>query len=179
MARKKNLLRSDPVADITAQINADFNTVINKTHKSLSTKTHSPVWTGFFASSWKVQTTGIRAKDDIRKFKPWSNINKASKKVIAGKWISERPGNPTIRIRYPNRRRFTIKNTVFIGNRAKHAAYALEGGKIQNFIQGRMAKIIRDNMKEKKTKGRIFLQSRQSPGFGRSGAQAGSTELNL
>ena len=179
MARKKNLLRSDPVADITAQINADFNTVINKTHKSLSTKTHSPVWTGFFASSWKVQTTGIRAKDDIRKFKPWSNINKASKKVIAGKWVSERPSNPTIRIRYPNRRRFTIKNTVFIGNRAKHAAYALEGGKIQNFIQGRMAKIIRDNMKEKKTKGRIFLQSRQSPGFGRSGVQAGSTELNL
>ena len=30
----------------------------------------------FFASSWKVQTTGVRAKDDIRKFKPWSNIKK-------------------------------------------------------------------------------------------------------
>ena len=80
------------MADITAQINADFNTVINKTHKSLSTKTHSPVWTGFFASSWKVQTTGIRAKDDIRKFKPWSNINKASKsthclkKSVGGMW---------------------------------------------------------------------------------------------
>ncbi len=179
MAKRKNLLKSDPVADLQAQINADFNSLIRKTHKSLSTKTHSPVWTGFFASSWKVQTTGVRAKDDIRKFKPWSNINKASKKVIAGKWRSERPGNPTIRIRYPNRRTFNIDRPVFIGNRAKHAAYALEGGKIQNFIQGRMAKIIRDNMKEKKTKGRIFLQSRQSPGFGRSGAQAGSTELNL
>ena len=179
MARKKELLKSDPIADLEAQINADFNSVVRKTHKSLSTKTHSPVYTGFFASSWKVQTTGVRAKDDIRKFKPWSNINKASKKVIAGKWVSERPGNPTIRMRYPNRRTFNIDRPVFIGNRAKHAAYALEGGKIQNFIQGRMAKIIRDNMKEKKTKGRIFLQSRQSPGFGRSGAQAGSTELNL
>ena len=62
MARKKDFLKSDPMADITAQINADFNTVINKTHKSLSTKSHSPVWTGFFASSWKVQTTGVRAK---------------------------------------------------------------------------------------------------------------------
>ena len=179
MARKKDFLKSDPMADITAQINADFNTVINKTHKSLSTKSHSPVWTGFFASSWKVQTTGVRAKDDIRKFKPWSNINKASKKVVAGKWVSERPSNPTIRIRYPNRRTFNINRPVFIGNRAKHAAYALEGGKIQNFIQGRMGKIIKDTMKEKRTKGRIFLQSRQSPGFGKSGPSAGYTELNL
>ena len=179
MARKKQLLKSDPIADLEAQINADFNSVVKKAHKSLSTKTHSPVYTGFFASSWKVQTTGVRPKDDIRNFRPWSNIKKNSTKSINGKWVSTRPSNPTIRIRYPNRRRFTIKNTVFIGNRAKHAAYALEGGKIQNFIQGRMAKIIRDNMKEKKTKGRIFLQSRQSPGFGRSGVQAGSTELNL
>ena len=37
-------------------------------------------------------------------------------------------------------------------------------------------------MKEKKTKGRIFLQSRQTPGklaFGKLGAQAGYSELNL
>tara|TARA_A100001388_G_scaffold264681_1_gene236154 strand:+ start:878 stop:1417 length:540 start_codon:yes stop_codon:yes gene_type:complete len=179
MARKKNLLKSDPIADMTAQINNDFNTLINKTHKSLSTKTHSPVWTGFFASSWKVQTTGVKAKDDITKFKPWSNIKKSSTKSINGKWVSTRPSNPTVRIRYPNRRIFNINKPVFIGNRAKYAAYALEGGKIQNFIQGRMAKIIKDTMKEKRTKGRIFLQSRQSPGFGRSGPQASSTEINL
>ena len=75
-----------------------------------------------------------------------------------GKWVSKRPSNPTVRIRYPVNRTFTIKRPVFIGNRAKHAAYALERGKIQNFIQGRMAKLIRDTMKEKRTKGRIFLQ---------------------
>ena len=74
MARKKNFLKSDPITDLELQINADFNSLIKKTHKSLSTKTHSPVWTGFFASSWKVQTTGVKAKDDIRKFQPWSNI---------------------------------------------------------------------------------------------------------
>ena len=179
MARKKDFLKSDPIADIEAQINADFNTLIRKTHKSLSTKTHSPVWTGFFASSWKVQTTGVKAKDDIRKFKPWSNINKNSKRVVNGRWISKRPSNPTVRIRYPVNRTFNIKRPVFIGKRAKHAAYALEGGKIQNFIQGRMAKLIADTMKEKKTKGRIFLQSRQTPGFGQSGKQAGYSELNL
>ena len=179
MARKKNFLKSDPMADMEAQINADFNSLIRKTHKSLSTKTHSPVWTGFFASSWKAQTMGVKAKDDIRKFKPWSTINKESKKVVNGKWVSKRPSNPTVRIRYPVNKTFNIKRPVWIGNRAKHAAYALEGGKIQNFIQGRMAKIINDTMREKKTKGRIFLQSRQTPGFGRSGKQAGYTELNL
>jgi hypothetical protein len=179
MARKKHLLKSDPVADLQAQLNADFNSLIRKTHKSLSTKTHSPVWTGFFASSWKVQTTGVRAKDDIRKFKPWTDIKKASTKSINGKWVSTKPSNPTIRIRYPVKRTFNIKRPVFIGNRAKYAAYALEGGKIQNFIQGRLAKIIKDTMKEKPTKGRIFLQSRQSPGFGRLGPSAGYTELNL
>lgn len=179
MARKKELLKSNPMADMQAQINADFNTVINKTHKSLSSKTHSPVWTGFFASSWKVQTTGVKAKDDLRNFKPWINIKKANTKSVNGKWISTRPANPTIKIRYPNKRTFNINRPVFIGNRAKHAAYALEGGTIQKFIQGRMAKIIKDNMKEKKTKGKIFLQARQSPGFGQSGKMAGSNELNL
>ena len=180
MARKKDFLKSDPIADITAQINADFNTVVNKTHKSLSTKTHSPVWSALFASSWKVQTTGVKAKDDIRKFRPWSNIKKSSTKSINGKWVSTRPSNPTIRIRYPNKRTFNIDRPVFIGNRAKHAAYALEGGKIQRFIQGRLAKIIKDTMKEKPTKGRIFLQSRQSPSItGRTNPSAGYTEINL
>ena len=166
--------------DMQAQINADFNSVIRKTHKSLSTKSHSPVWTGFFASSWKVQTTGVKAKDDIRKFKPWSDIKKSSTKSINGKWVSTRPTNPTVKTRYPNKRTFNIKRPVFIGNRAKYAAYALESGKIQKFIQGRMAKIVRDTMKEKRTKGRIFLQSRQSPSLtGRTSPSAGSTEINL
>ena len=179
MARQKDFRRSDPIADMTAQINADFNSVVRKTHKSLSTKSHSPVYTGFFASSWKVQTTGVKAKDDIRKFRPWSNIKKDSTKSINGKWVSTRPSNPTIRIRYPVNRTFNIKRPVFIGNRATHAAFALEGGKIQNFIQGRLGKIIKDTMKEKRTKGRIFLQARQSPGFGSIGKSVASTELNL
>lgn len=179
MARQKDFKKSNPIADVTAQINADFNSVIRKTHKGLSTKTHSPVYTGFFASSWKVQTTGVKAKDDIRKFRPWSNIKKNSTKSINGRWVSTRPSNPTVRIRYPVNRTFNIKRPVFIGNRATHAAFALEGGKVQNFIQGRMARIIKDTMKEKRTKGKIFLQSRQTPGFGQSGKQAGYSELNL
>ena len=180
MARRKDLLKSNLEADLKAQINADFNSVIRKTHKSLTTKTHSPVWTGFFASSWKVQTTGVKAKDDIRKFQPWSNIKRASTKSINGKWVSTRPSNPTIKMRYPTKRTFNIDRPVFIGNRAEYAAYALKGGDIQKFIQGRMAKIINDTMSEKKTKGRIFLQSRQSPSLtGRTNPSARYTEINL
>ena len=179
MARKKDLLTSDPIADMEAQINADFNTVIRKTHKSLSTKTHSPVWTGFFASSWKVQTTGVRPRDDARDFNPWKAMRKQESIDFFNRRPARRPSNPTIKIRYPVSKTFNINRPVFIGNRAKHAAYALESGKVQNFIQGRLGKIIKDTMKEKKTKGRIFLQSRQSPGFGSIGKSASYTELNL
>ena len=82
-----------------------------------------------------------------------------------------------IRIRYPVEKTFNIKRPVFIGNRAKYAAYALEGGKIQNFIQGTMKKIINDNMKEKK--GKLFLAKDMAGGFGTSkdGVQYG--EFNL
>ena len=146
MARKKQLLKSNPMDDMQAQINADFNSLIRKTHKSLSTKQHSPVWTGFFASSWKVQTTGVKARDDARKFAPWKSLRKQESIDFFNRIPSKRPQNPTIRIRYPVNRTFNINKPVFIGNRAKHAAYALEGGKIQKFVQGRMAKLIKDTM---------------------------------
>ena len=152
----KDFLKSDPVADLEAQLNRDFNTVIRKAHKSLGTKTHSPVYTGFFASSWKVANTPPKAKDDILKFKPWSEIKRQSK--------GKRPSNPKVQPRFKVTRKFDIKKTVFIGNTVKYASYALEGGKIQNFIQGRMGQIIKENMKEKR--GKLFLLGKETGGFG-------------
>ena len=143
----KDFLKSDVVGDLEAQLNRDFNTVIKKAHKSLGTETHSPVYTGFFASSWKVANTPPKAKDDILKFKPWSEIKRQSK--------GKRPLNPKVQPRFKVNRTFDIKKTVFIGNTVKYASYALEGGKIQNFVQGRMGQIIKENMKEKK--GKLFL----------------------
>ena len=152
----KDFLKSDIVGDLEAQLNRDFNTVIRKAHKSLGTKTHSPVYTGFFASSWKVANTPPKAKDDILKFKPWSEIKRQSK--------GKRPSNPKVQPRFKVDRTFNIKKTVFIGNTVKYASYALEGGKIQNFIQGRMGQIIKENMKEKK--GKLFLLGKETGGFG-------------
>ena len=65
MARKP-LGKSNPVRDAEAKINADFNQLIKKIHKQFSTKKRSPVYTGFFASSWKVQTMGVKAVDKVR-----------------------------------------------------------------------------------------------------------------
>ena len=144
----KDFLKSDPIGDTKALIESDFNTVIREIHSSLSTKTHSPVYTGFFASSWKVANTPPQATQEVKNYKPWSGFAEIGKK---------KPYNPPNKVeaRFPVKRVFSIKKSVYIGNKAKYAIYALEGGKIQNFVQGRLAKIIRDNMKEKK--GKLFL----------------------
>ena len=172
----KDFLKSDPIGDIEAQLNRDFNTVIKKAHKSLGTKTYSPVYTGFFASSWKVSNTPPKAKDDIKDFKPWANIKLASDEG-GDKWkpAGFRPPNPKIQPRFKIKRTFNIKKSVFIGNTVKYASYALEGGKIQNFIQGRMGKIIKDNMKEKK--GKLFLLGKETSGFGSSLPGIGYTDV--
>ena len=159
----KDFLKSDIVGDLEAQLNRDFNTVIRKAHRSLGTKKHSPVRTGFFASSWKVANTPPKAKDDILKFNPWAEMKRKESLAFFKKDRSFKH-SPKIQPRFKVTRTFNIKKTVFIGNTVKYAAYALEGGKIQNFVQGRMGQIIKENMKEKK--GKLFLLGKETGGFG-------------
>jgi len=170
MARKKDFLKSDPMGDMESLINKDFNTVIRKVHSSLSTKTYSPVYTGFFASSWKAANTPIKATQEVKNFKPWAEFAKIGK---------QKPYKPPNKVekRFPIKRVFDIKKSVYIGNKAKYANYALEGGKIQYFVQGRLAKIIRDNMKEKK--GKLFLlgAKEQIPGFGSVKSSIGYSDV--
>ena len=179
MAKRKPLQKSDPVGTLESQLNQDFNKVIKEVHKSLSTKKHSPVYTGFFASSWKAQTMAVNAVEKSEDHQPWKGIKReASEFFFKNKYAMPASQVPhKIQIRFPIKKTFNIKRPVFIGNRARYAAYALEGGKLQNFIQGRMGKIIRDNMKEKK--GRLFLAKDMASGFGTSkdGVQYG--EFNL
>ena len=52
MAKRRPLQKSDPVGTLEGQLNQDFNDLIRDIHKNLSTKKHSPVYTGFFASCW-------------------------------------------------------------------------------------------------------------------------------
>ena len=152
----KDFLKEDPIKDLNAQLNADFNKLVRKVHRSLSTKKRSPVYTGFFASSWKAQTMGVKAKDDVYKFQPWGNLAREGK--------NKKP-TPKIQPRFKVDKTFNYKRPVFIGNRAKYAAYALEGGKVQYFIQGELGKLIKETMKE----GRLFIASRQTRGLSDEG----------
>ena len=183
MAKRKPLQKSDPVGIVEDQLNKDFNRLIREVHRSLSTKKHSPVYTGFFASSWKVQTMAVKAVDEVEKFNPWKTIKRQKSEEFFAGWRDKRkvaatkPANPKIKPRFPVEKTFNIKRPVFIGNRAKYAAYALEGGKIQNFIQGRLGQLIKKNMQEKK--GKLFLASRKLEGFGSSKEGVGYSEINL
>ena len=152
----KDFLKEDPIKDLNVQLNADFNKLVRKVHRSLSTKKRSPVYTGFFASSWKAQTMGVKAKDDVYKFQPWANLAREGKK--------KKP-TPKIQPRFKVDKTFNYKRPVFIGNRAKYAAYALEGGKVQYFIQGELGKLIKETMKE----GKLFIASRQTRGLSDEG----------
>ena len=163
MAKRKPLQKSDPVGTLESQLNQDFNKLIVDIHGKLSTKKHSPVWTGFFASSWKVQTMAVTATEKAEEHQPWAGIKKErsldffEKRKRGDRSKQKRPENPKIQIRYPITKTFNIKRPVFIGNKAIYAAYALEGGKIQVFVQGTLGKLINKHMKEKK--GKLFLAS--------------------
>ncbi len=174
MARKP-LGKSNPVGDAEAKINADFNQLIKKIHKQLSTKKRSPVYTGFFASSWKVQTMGVKAVDKVEDFQPWSSIKKAKKDSWNKDSVKTKNTTYKIQPRFPVTKTFNFKRPVFIGNRAKYAAYALEGGKVQFFIQGELGRLIRETMKDKK--GKLFVASRKMQDFGSSKGGVGYTEF--
>lgn len=148
--------------DLDRQISKDFNALIKKIHKTLSTKKHSPVYTGFFASSWIAQGSPVKAKDKIEKFQPWSGI----KREATGNFLKSSSADPkykstgyynvkpVIDPRFPVKRVFNYQRPVYIGNKAEYAVYALEGGKLQLFIQGSLGQMIRETMT---SKGKIFL----------------------
>ena len=166
MARKP-LGKSNPVNDVEAKLNADFNQLIKKIHKQLSTKKRSPVYTGFFASSWKAQTMGVKAKDKVEDFQPWASIKKAKKDSWNKDSVKTKNTTYKIQPRFPVDKTFNFKRPVYIGNRAKYAAYALEGGKVQFFIQGELGRLIQETMKDKK--GKLFVASRQTRGLSSEG----------
>ena len=140
--------------DLDKNISRDFNDLIKKVHRTLSTKKHSPVYTGFFASSWVAQGTPVKATDKVENFKPWSGIKKQAMTAFLAGTGGNKPLNPVIQPRFPVKRAFNYKRPVFIGNKAEYAVYALEGGKTQLFIQGSLGKMIKETMTDK---GKLFL----------------------
>ena len=179
MAKRKPLQKSDPVGTLESQLNQDFNDLIRDIHKNLSTRKHSPVYTGFFASSWKVQTMAVNAVEKAEDHQPWKSIKRqASEYFFRTKQTMPANQVPSkIRMRYPIKKTFNFKKPVFIGNRARYAAYALENPKVATFIQGSLGKLIKQNMKEKK--GKLFIASKRMGKFGSFKGGPGYSEINL
>jgi len=178
MARKP-LQKSDPVGTLESQLNQDFNDLIRDIHKNLSTKKHSPVYTGFFASSWKVQTMAVNAVEKAEDHQPWKGIKREASEYFF-KTKRTMPANQVphkIEMRYPVKKTFNFKKPVFIGNRARYAAYALENAKVATFIQGSLGKLIKQNMKEKK--GKLFIATKRMGKFGSFKGGPGYSEINL
>ena len=148
--------------DLDKNISRDFNALIKKVHRTLSTKKHSPVYTGFFASSWVAQGSPVKPRDAIEKFSPWAGI----KQQATAEFLKNRTANagnkstgyynvkPIIEPRFPVKRAFNYRRSVFIGNRVEYSVYALEGGKLQLFIQGSLGRMIKETMTDK---GKLFL----------------------
>ena len=148
--------------DLDKNISRDFNALIKKVHRTLSTKKHSPVYTGFFASSWVAQGSPVKPRDAIKKFSPWAGI----KQQATTEFLKNRNSNagnkstgyynvkPIIEPRFPVKRAFNYRRSVFIGNRVEYSVYALEGGKLQLFIQGSLGRMIKETMTDK---GKLFL----------------------
>ena len=166
MAKKKGL--GQIVTDLERQINDDYNALIQLTVEGLGTKENSPVDTGFFASSWKASTQKIRAEDKREDHAPWSKIYETRQPGGQTSWssignqrvhTSKKPVGSQIKPRFPVPE-FNYKRqpTVYIGNTAEYAGYALESPKVANFIQGEMRSLVQQTFGDKRP-GRIFART--------------------
>ena len=161
MAKKRGI--GQIVTDLEKQINRDYNALIQLTVEGLSTRENSPVDTGFFASSWKASTQKVRATDKREDYSPWSKIYKT--RTPAGDQrvhTSKKPIGSQIKPRFKVPE-FNYKRqpTVYIGNTAEYAGYALESPKVSNFIQGEMRSLVQQTFGDKRP-GRIFARTGSS-----------------
>ena len=156
---------SDQIKDVTeAYLQESYNRLIATIMRRLATKKRSPVYTGFFASSWKAHTSPIVAEDKVEEFAPWSGIRKRKRQDPTSK---EYKIDPRF---YPPDKSYSYKRRVYIGNTAEYSIYALESGKVQQFVQGpEMAKLFGEAFKPRAP--RISVGARQ--GIGTFGTQAG------
>ena len=123
------MIKDDFEEEIEAQFNGFIRAVVSDLTSDGSKNGVSPVLTGFFASSWKASLNRPDRKDRRENFPEWNRI-----KYTHTKNPRLLPGfKPLIRQRHPVPNDISIKKSVFIGNTAKYAPYALYSRKSQVF----------------------------------------------
>ena len=161
MAKKRGI--GQIVTDLERKLNDDYNALIQITVEELGTEQNSPVDTGFFASSWKASTQKIRAQDKREDFAPWSSIYK-TRDPSRNQWVhtDKKPAQSRIKPRFEVPQfNFKRQPTVYIGNTAEYAGYALESPKVANFVQGEMGPLVQQTFGDKRP-GRIFVRTGSS-----------------
>ena len=152
--------------NLDRQISADFNELLQGIHTDLSSEDISPVWTGFFASSWKIQGTAIIPTDKVENYEPWATIKRAASLEFFATGTSSRPKKPNIEPRFPigeEQRIFNYKKPVYIGNKAIYSIYVIETGELPQYI-GTLGQKIKQVMTDK---GKVrFGQRYTTKGFG-------------
>jgi hypothetical protein len=133
--------------DYEAYFDQGFNRFINTVVDDLSTPQNSPVYTGYFASSWKAQGgSAVRRESrktsdrNRREKEPWSTVyhtpTQGKDGVMTPFGVKKNMGE--IKRRFGlNGYNFNFKKypVVYIGNAAAYAAYALEDGLSLAYIQ--------------------------------------------
>lgn len=154
--------------DLEAHMQESFNRLTREIMRKLATKKRSPVYTGFFASSWQASKSRIQPTDELEE--PWLGIKKKK---------DANPSNKEYKIDprfYPPDQEFNYKRRVFIGNKVKYAVWALEDGRVQRFVQSPdMAKLVRDNFKERR---RALISVAGKGGVGKFGSFTGKTYID-
>ena len=143
--------------DLDKKISRDFNRLIKDIHNELSDEENMPVWTGFFASSWKASNTPVQPDQDIMSHQPWASLKQEVFEGFKLTGESKPPEEPVVEPRFPvgqGERIFSYRKAVFIGNKANYSQYVLESGEIQDFVQGQLGKMIKENMSDK---GKLFI----------------------
>jgi hypothetical protein len=154
--------------DLEAHMQESFNRLTREIMRKLATKKRSPVYTGFFASSWQASRSKIQPIDELEE--PWLGIKK---KKDADRSNKEYRIDPRF---YPPDQEFNYKRRVFIGNTVKYAVWALEDGRIQDFVQGpEMEKLVRNNFKERR---RALVSVAGKGGVGQFGSFKGKTYID-
>jgi len=167
MAKLVNHNLDDFENDYEAYFDKAFNNVVQIAVLKLSTPENSPVYTGYFASSWKArQNTPIaresrQESDRQRRTRtPWAERYKEVTTNSAGKdtqWGPMPQGNKDyIKRRFEIPRVNFKKGPVYIGNQAYYRQYAMEDGRSIAFIQGEMRKIVDNAFQEKPRLGTIY-----------------------
>ena len=116
MAKSDPNALSNAIASTRGELNSQLNNLIDTVLEHLPGE--SPQYSGFFASSWQANTYRPLATEEIQS--PWLERKELKDKNSFNKYL---PG--IVKPRYSRTRRYKFGETIFIGNRAEYARYAL------------------------------------------------------